>query len=61
MIEWVVEKLIELIPSFKKASSLRQKMQDNALRATSHALNETFLYYRDIYVPSISKKIPVCG
>lgn len=48
MIEWVIEKFIGLIPSFEKASSLRRDMQDNALRAISHALNETFLYYRDI-------------
>lgn len=48
MIEWVVEKFIALIPSFEKASSLRRDMQDNALRAISHALNETFIYYRDI-------------
>ncbi len=48
MIEWVVEKFIALIPSFEKASSLRRDMQDNALRAISHALNETFLYYRDV-------------
>lgn len=48
MIEWVVERFIGLIPSFEKAAALRRDMQDNALRAISHALNETFLYYRDI-------------
>jgi len=48
MMQWVVEKFIALIPAFEKASSLRRDMQDNALRAISHALNETFLYYRDI-------------
>ena len=48
MIEWVVEKFIALIPSFEKAASLRRDFQDNALRSISHALNETFIYYRDI-------------
>ena len=45
MIEWVVEKLISLIPAFENASNLRRELKDNALRSISHALNETCIYY----------------
>jgi len=43
-IEWVVEKLISLLPSISEMSKDKREVADNALRAISHALTETSLY-----------------
>jgi hypothetical protein len=43
-IEWVVERLISLIPSISNLSKDKRELGDNALRAVSHALTETCLY-----------------
>jgi len=48
MIEWVVERFVGLLPTVEKMSSARQNKKDDALVAISKALNETYLYYRDI-------------
>lgn len=48
MIEWVVERLLDLIEPVANLSKDRRELRDNALRSISHALNETYLYYRDI-------------
>ena len=48
MIQWVVEKLIALIGPISALRKENRELADNALRAISHALNETYLYYRDI-------------
>ena len=43
-IEWVVERLISLLPAIGNLSKDKRKVADNALRAISHALTETSLY-----------------
>lgn len=43
-IEWVVERLISLLPSIGNLSKDKREVADNALRAISHALTETSLY-----------------
>ena len=43
-IEWVVERLISLLPAIGDLSRDRRELADNALRAVSHALTETSLY-----------------
>jgi hypothetical protein len=48
MIEWVVERMVGLIPALDKAASTNRELKDNALRSISHALNETYLYFRDM-------------
>jgi hypothetical protein len=48
MIEFVVERLLNLIGTIAVMGRDRRELRDNALRAISHALNETYLYYRDI-------------
>jgi hypothetical protein len=48
MLQYVIEKFIDLLPAFEKLSAQQRDMKDNALRSISHALNETYLYYRDI-------------
>ena len=48
MIEWVVERVSALIPAIEKLSVAKREMKDNALRAISHALNETYLYYSSL-------------
>ena len=48
MIEWVVERVSALLPTIEKLSVAKHEMKDNALRAISHALNETYLYYSAI-------------
>lgn len=44
MIEWVVERLIDLIPNFGAVAKDRRELADSALRAVSVALNETYIY-----------------
>lgn len=46
MIEYVIDKLSALIEPAAAFSKERRELRDNALRAISHALNETYLYYR---------------
>lgn len=48
MIEFVVERLLNLVGTIAVMGRDRRELRDNALRAISHALNETYLYYRDI-------------
>ena len=48
MIEFVVDRLINLLGNLREFGRDRRELRDNALRAISHALNETYLYYRDI-------------
>ena len=48
MIERVVEQLISLLGPIAKLSKEKRELRDNALRSISNALNETYLYYRDI-------------
>lgn len=43
-IEWVVERLISLIPAIGNASKDKREVADNALRSVSHALTETCIY-----------------
>jgi len=43
-IEWVVERLISIIPSISNLSKDKRELADNALRSVSHALTETCLY-----------------
>ncbi|QNN69421.1 hypothetical protein [Thermomonas carbonis] len=47
MLEWVVERLIGLLGPIAQLQKDKRELADNALRAVSQALNETFLYYRD--------------
>jgi hypothetical protein len=44
MIEWVVERLISIIPTIDKASNDKRELTDNALQSISTALTETSLY-----------------
>ena len=43
-IEWVVERLISLLPYLGNQSKEKREIADNALRAIAHALTETSLY-----------------
>lgn len=43
-IEWVIERLISLIPSIGNLSKDKREIKDNALRSIKHALDETCLY-----------------
>jgi len=43
-IEWVVGKLIDLLPVIGNVSKDKREVADNALRSISHALTETSLY-----------------
>ena len=43
-IEWVVERLISIIPAISNLSKDKRELADNALRSVSHALTETCLY-----------------
>jgi hypothetical protein len=43
-IEWVVERLISIIPAISNVSKDKRELADNALRSISHALTETCLY-----------------
>lgn len=48
MIAQVIDGLIKLLGPVATLSKERRELKDNALRAISTALNETFLYYRDL-------------
>jgi hypothetical protein len=48
MLQWVLERLFQLTPSLVSLSKDRRDLKDNALRAILHALDETYLYYRNI-------------
>jgi hypothetical protein len=48
MLEWVSERLLALIEQLAVISRDRRDYRDNALRAVSHALTETCLYYRNL-------------
>ena len=48
MLDHIVEKFIALIGPIQNLSREKRELKDNALRAISHALNETYLYYRDL-------------
>jgi hypothetical protein len=48
MLEWVTERLLALVEQFATLRKDQRDLRDNALRAISHALNETCLYYRDL-------------
>ena len=50
MIEWVVERFIGLLGPIATMAKDKRELQDNALRAISHALFETKLYYRNLAV-----------
>lgn len=48
MLEFVLDKLITLLGPISTLSREKRELRDNALRAISHALTETYLYYRSI-------------
>ena len=48
MIDTIISGLFNLVGTLKEMGKDRRELRDNALRAISHALNETYLYYRDI-------------
>jgi hypothetical protein len=48
MITFVIEKLISLPRPVTSLSKERRELRDNALRSISHALDGTYLYYRDL-------------
>jgi len=47
MLDFIVGKLVSLIRPIQNLSNDKRAIKDNALRVISHALNETYLYYRD--------------
>lgn len=48
MVGWIIERLLQLIPSLTAFSKERRELHENALRAINHALDETCIYYRNI-------------
>jgi hypothetical protein len=50
MLEWITERLVSFSEQAVAMAKDKREVQDNALRSVSHALNETYLYYRD-FVP----------
>lgn len=48
MLNEIIEGLSKILGPIATANKERSQMKDEALRAISHALNETYLYYRDI-------------
>jgi hypothetical protein len=48
MLNQILEGLSNILGPIATATKERSQMKDEALRAISHALNETYLYYRDI-------------
>ncbi len=48
MLNEIIEGLSNILGPIATATKGRSQMKDDALRAISHALNETYLYYRDI-------------
>lgn len=45
MMQWVIERLGGLLGRIQALAKDQRDLRDNALRAISHALNETYLYY----------------
>jgi hypothetical protein len=48
MLEMVATRLTALLGPLRAMSKVNREMRDNALRAISHALNETYIYYRGL-------------
>lgn len=48
MLEMIAGKLTALLGPLRAMSKDNREMRDNALRAISHALNETCIYYRSM-------------
>jgi hypothetical protein len=48
MLEMIAGKLTALLGPLRAMSKDNREMRDNALRAVSHALNETCIYYRGL-------------
>ncbi len=48
MLEMVATRLTALLGPLRAMSKDNREMRDNALRAISHALNETYIYYRGL-------------
>lgn len=48
VLEFIVSQFTALIEPIQNLSKDKRDLKDNALRAISHALNETYLYYRDV-------------
>lgn len=48
MLNEIINGLSNILGPIATATKERSNMKDDALRAISHALNETYLYYRDI-------------
>ena len=48
MLEIIAGKLIALLGPLRAMSRDNREMRDNALRAVSHALNETYIYYHGL-------------
>jgi hypothetical protein len=48
MIDTIISGLFGLVRTLKEMGKDKRDLRDNALRAISHALNETYLYYRDL-------------
>lgn len=46
--EWLIERLIGLIPAISNLSREKREIADNALVSISHALNETCIYLKQI-------------
>lgn len=48
MMEWVIERLGGLLGRLQSLAKDQRDLRDNALRAVSRALNETYLYYEGL-------------
>lgn len=48
MMQWVIERLGGLLGRIQSLAKDQRDLRDNALRAISHALNETYLYYEGL-------------
>ena len=48
MLKEILEGLSNILGPIATATKDRSQMKDEALRAISHALDETYLYYRDV-------------
>src|SRR5687768_8823357 len=48
MLNEILDGLSKILGPIATASKERSQMKDEALRAISHALDETYLYYRDL-------------
>lgn len=48
MMQWVIERLAGFLGRIQALAKDKRDLRDNALRAISHALNETYLYYQGL-------------